>query len=59
MTIETKYELEEKVVVSELNITGRVIAFYYETKIEYKIRYFDSGDVRSVYFFENELQSIR
>lgn len=58
MTIETKFELKDKVSIIELNIVGTVMAFYYSTEIEYKIRYFDSGDPRELFFYESELCKI-
>lgn len=58
MIIETKFELGEKVAVKEINKTGKVMAFFYATQIEYKVRYFDGGDPRELFFYEDEISKV-
>lgn len=58
MTIETKFELSQKVYIPQLSTTGRVTAFYL-TKLgglQYYVRYFRTGgNPENEYFFEDEL----
>lgn len=59
MIIETKFEIGDKVVINELNIAGKVVAFYYDIQLEYKVRYFDSGDLNHIFFLEDELEVVK
>ena len=58
MIIETKYEIGQKVLIEQLNLSGIIQSIYYLNKVEYRVRYFDAGSIRDPYFFENELLSI-
>lgn len=58
MTIETKYEIGQRVLIEQLKISGVIQAIYYLNQVEYRVRYFDSGNIQDPYFFENELLSI-
>lgn len=59
MIIETKFEIGDKVVINELNVAGKVVAFYYDIQLEYKVRYFDSGDLNHIFFLEDELEVVK
>ncbi len=50
MEISTKYELAEKVDIPELKVGGRVIAFFYQSELQYLARYFDNGEATDAYF---------
>ena len=57
MKIETKFDIHDRVRIAELERTGRVISLWIIPKgIEYQVRYFDNGEARTVYFFEDELE---
>ena len=56
ITITPVFVLKQKVKMIDINLTGRVVAYYYKTEIQYHVRYFDKGDVRTVYFYEDELK---
>lgn len=58
MKIETKYEIGQEVLIEQLKISGVVQAIYYLNQIEYRVRYFDSGNIQDPYFFENELLAV-
>lgn len=51
-----KFKLHDQVVVHELRIQGRVIGLYFcEDGKQYRVRYFDRAEARTVYFFEDEI----
>jgi hypothetical protein len=58
LVIRPAFALYEKVLIRELNVTGKIVAYYYRSQIEYNVRYFDDGKVQEVYFLEDELKSI-
>ncbi len=59
VTITPRFELKQKVLIAPINVTGKVVAYYYSTELEYKVRYFDNGDPREAYFYEDELQAVK
>jgi hypothetical protein len=58
MTINTKFEIGQRVFIEGLNISGTIISVYYLNRIEYRVRFFDAGNIRDPYFFEEELKEI-
>lgn len=57
MKIETKYDLKNIVEITELKRPGVIKSIWLTDQgIEYQVRYFDSGEARTVYFFEDELK---
>ena len=60
MKIVNKYKLKDYVNIIDLETKGRVIAFYEDFHgIQYQVRYFLSGDIKNVYFFEDEIEPYR
>lgn len=59
ITIKPKYALKQKVFIKDINIIGRVMAYYYKTELQYQVRYFDSGEARTMYFYEDELTNVK
>ena len=56
MNIEIKWKPRDGITIVELKRPGRVIAIYVsETGIQYQVRYFDNGEAKTVYFYEEEL----
>jgi hypothetical protein len=52
--------LKDRVRIPELETKGRVIAlFISDVGTQYQVRYFDHGDVKTVYFFDDELELIK
>ena len=59
MKTEIKFEIEQRVEIIELKRKGRVLAIFITKKgIEYQIRYFDNAEVKTIYFFEDELKEV-
>ena len=57
MTIQTKYNISDKVFIPELNINGTIISVYIsDCGIRYNIRYFKDFDVKDCYFYEKEIE---
>lgn len=54
--LDIKFELKAKVKIIELDRIGVVIGQYNsDTGIQYQVRYFYEGEVKTVYFYEDEL----
>ena len=52
-----KFNLKDKVQITELERPGRVLAIYVsDTGIQYQVRYFDNEEAKTVYFYEDELE---
>ena len=59
MIIKTKFGLEQKVKIIELECLGIIIGIFYgRNGVEYNIRYFYNGEAKTVYFYENELKVV-
>ncbi len=58
LVITPKFMRNQKVLIKELNVTGKITAYYYRDELEYNVRYFDRGDIHEVYFYEDELQAV-
>ena len=58
MTIETKFEIGQKVFIKDINMGGVVQSYYYLNRVEYRVRYFDAGQIHDPYFLESELSAI-
>ena len=58
LVIQPAFPRNQKVLIKELNVVGKVLAYYYRDGLEYNVRYFDNGNVREVYFYEDELQAV-
>lgn len=53
------FSLGQRVRIKELNRPGRVLAIFIgDTGYQYKVRYFDDGDAKEVYFFTDELEEV-
>lgn len=60
MTLKTKFDLNQKVWITELKVPGRVLALYLgkHGALQYFVRYFrPSQNPESEYFFEDELSA--
>ena len=56
MTLETEYNIQDRVHIVELNRDGVVIGFFIDGDgLQYRVRYFDNGKPETVYFFISEL----
>lgn len=56
---EFEFDLGERVLIEEINVKGRVIAFYVtQGNIEYKVRYFDNCECMDSYFYYDDLKKI-
>lgn len=56
MQINTKFDFKQKVKIPELGRCGIVIEiFINEWGSQYRVRYFDNGEGKTVTFFEEEL----
>lgn len=56
MKIETLYNINQKVYITELKICGLILSININSYIKYYIRYFDGCDAKECYFLENELK---
>lgn len=56
MEIKTHFEMSQRVRIKDLNIIGRVIAVWFESKIQIRVRFWLNGDLKELYFFEDELE---
>lgn len=61
MKVNTKFNHRDRVFIPELNLNGKIIGIYIGSNlnIEYNIRYFKDGDVKTCYFYEDEIESAR
>lgn len=58
MTLTTKFDWHERVLISALeDCWGTVMEISYTGHIEYKVRYFDSGEQKTVWLLESELSN--
>jgi len=57
MTLETKFDHQQRVHIPELNLSGKVTAIYLTEPgvVQYSVRYFDKATPQSAYFHESEL----
>jgi hypothetical protein len=54
-----KFKLKDKVKIIDLDWKGIIIAiFISDLGVQYKVRYFYTGDAKEVYFFEEELEKV-
>jgi hypothetical protein len=59
MTYEVKFDLKQKVRITELERNGIVNGIFIGLNgIEYKVRYFDNCESKEVYFYEFELEKV-
>lgn len=59
MRITTSYNIGERVTTDPLSTSGVVLAIYYAGVVEYKVRYFDCGDAREIYFRADEISKYK
>jgi len=53
-----RFNLKEKVRIVELNRTGIIKSiFISESGTQYQVRYFDNAEAKTIYFYEEELES--
>ena len=56
MTINTKFDLYQKVYINELKLWGLVKSLFIEDRnIQYLIRYFSDSEYKTSYFLEDEI----
>ena len=57
MTIETQFNIGQKVYIPELKFWGKVLSIFLNGngRIQYNIRYFDDKTPKECYFYEEEL----
>jgi hypothetical protein len=59
MELTTKFDLRQKVNITDLNWPGYVVSIWVTAKgTEYQVRYFNNGKLEVEYFFEEELSNI-
>ena len=58
LIIKPTFRIGQKVLIEPINVTGKIFAYYYLNQIEYRVRYFDDGNPKEVYFFEDELKAV-
>ena len=59
MTITTKFDIGQRVRISELDRSGVVTEIYYnEFGVQYRVRYFDNAAPQTVTFYERELSAV-
>lgn len=58
MDIKTKFNLQEKVHINEVQLNGVVMAFFIncENTIQYSIRYFKDNIAQTAYFYDFEIE---
>jgi hypothetical protein len=57
---ECKFDIAQTVRIPELDTKGKILNIWIvERGISYEVRYFHSGEAKSVYFYENELEEIK
>jgi len=60
MTIETEFNLDDKVTILALNTPGRVVSIWVaQNSIQYEVRYFYAGKADKIYFYPDELEHER
>lgn len=60
MTLETKFNVRDRVFIDPLKQPGRIINIWYgEYWLQYKIRYFDGSILKMEYFLEDELSMLQ
>jgi hypothetical protein len=60
MKIETKYDIKDKVEITELGAAGRVVSIWITpTGIQIEVKYFMDGKLNKEYFYEDELDATR
>ena len=60
MTIKTKFDIDDKVLITEIDKHGVIQNIFVggsDKRIQYNVRYFHEYDAKTCYFFENELQA--
>ena len=60
-TVIFKFSIGQNVKLKKLGGDGRIMALQYEgveTGNEYKVRYFNNGEEKFIWFFEDELDSM-
>lgn len=56
MNIITRFNLKETVQIIELKRIGKILSIYVsESGVQYQIRYFEGGDAKTCYFYEDEI----
>jgi len=54
-----KYNIDEKVNITELERKGRILSIWITPKgVKYEVRYFDDAQPKETYFFEDEISHI-
>jgi hypothetical protein len=54
-----KFNLKDKVKIIDLDWKGIIVAiFIADLGVQYKVRYFYTGDAKEVYCFEEELEKV-
>lgn len=59
--IKSNFKFDDKVEIKPLDIEGRVISFWYrrEDWLVLEVRYFINNEVKTDYFYEEELEVIK
>ena len=59
MTIQTKYDLLDRVWISELRAPATVLAIFIgEMGTQYNLRYFNNNTLHTTYFYESEVTNL-
>lgn len=57
--MELRFNFKDKVKIIPLATLGRVIAIWMgERGVQYQVRYFDNAEAKTVYFYDDELESL-
>ncbi len=60
MKIETKYNIRDKIYISDLKISGVVVGFYFgDHGLQYNIRHFKDNKADTNYFYDFEIESFK
>ena len=58
MNINTTFDINQRVYISELKIWGTIQNIWVSHQIKYNVRFFDGCDAKECYFLETELSTI-
>ncbi len=60
MTIQSKFDMLETVIISQLEIPGRVLKIQWDgLLVSYEIEYWFEGNIKVVYLYEDELSKTK
>lgn len=58
MIVDFKFDIEQRVKIKELELTGTVISLWYGRRgKEYEVRYCSNSEYKQIYFYEQDLDA--